>query len=161
MKQATKNGSQKLSSGELSREEIDKLLYKQAYGRLACTDGDQPYIVPVTYAYDGKYIYGQTNEGAKLNILRKNPKICFEVDLMTGMRDWQGVVIQGQFEELKAAAAEKAREILYNKVFPLLTNNMIHPFEHEVTTEIDDSTRIRTTMYRVVINKISGRYQKQ
>jgi len=55
-------------------------------GRLACTENNQPYIVPVTYMYDGQNIYDQTNEGMKLNILRKNPNICFEVDRMTDMR---------------------------------------------------------------------------
>lgn len=150
-----------MASGELSREEIDKLLHRQAYGRLACTDGDQPYIVPVTYAYNGEYIVGQTNEGSKLALLRKNPKVCFEVDSMTGMRDWQGVVIQGDFEELKDAEAEKARDVLINKVFPLLTNSMIHSFEHEVTTQVDDSLRIKSVMYRIIIRKMSGRYQKQ
>ncbi len=161
MKHIVKGDPGTQNRGELSRENIDKLLHGQAYGRLAGADGAQPYIVPVTFAYDGKYIYGQTNEGTKLDILRKNPKVCFETDVMTGMHDWQGVVIQGEFEELKGKEAEKAREILFNKVFPLMTNNMIHSFEHEVTTELDDSARIKTTMYRIVIKSISGRYQKQ
>ena len=87
--------------GQLNDTQIRNILSSQAVGRLACTDGKQPYIVPVTYTYDGKYIYGQTNEGTKLKMLRKNPKVCFEVDMMTDMRNWQSVIVYGKFEELK------------------------------------------------------------
>ena len=44
--------------GQLNDTQIQNILSSQAVGRLACTDGKQPYIVPVTYTYDGKYIYG-------------------------------------------------------------------------------------------------------
>ncbi|MBK6634639.1 MAG: pyridoxamine 5'-phosphate oxidase family protein [Chitinophagaceae bacterium] len=57
--------------GKLNETQISNILTGQVIGRLACTDGKQPYIVPLTYTYNGKYIYGQTNEGMKLDILRK------------------------------------------------------------------------------------------
>ncbi len=56
--------------GQLNEPQINNVLSSQVLGRLACTNGKQPYIVPVTYTYDGEYIYGQTNEGTKLEILR-------------------------------------------------------------------------------------------
>ena len=46
--------------GELKEMQIRNLLSSQVIGRLACSNGKQPYIVQVTYAYDGKCIYGQT-----------------------------------------------------------------------------------------------------
>jgi len=149
------------NTGEMTREQIDRLLYNQAYGRLATTDGKRPYIVPITFAYDGEYIYGQTNAGAKLDLVRRNPFVCFEADNMVGMRDWECVIIHGQFEELTGEEAEEAREILFNRVFPLLSNNMIHAFQHEVTSTLDNTGRVKETMYRIKIDKISGRYQKQ
>ena len=69
--------------GELNDTEIRNVLSSQVLGRLACSKGNQPYIVPVTYTYDDEYIYGQSNIGKKLRILRKNPNVCFEVDTMT------------------------------------------------------------------------------
>ena len=62
-------------TGKLNETEINNLLSSQSLGRIACTDGRQPYIVPVTYFYNGKYIFGQSNEGAKLKILR-NTTAC-------------------------------------------------------------------------------------
>ncbi len=147
--------------GELNEIEINNVLHSQVIGRLGCTNGLQPYIVPVTYAYDGNFIYGQTNEGTKLKILRKNKKVCFEVDRMTDMRNWQSIIVYGKFEELKEQAAEKAREVLFGRVFMLMTSSTIHPHEHETTSNIDDSTRIRNIMYRIKIEKISGRFERQ
>ena len=97
--------------GVLDEQKINNVLSSQVVGRLACTDGNIPYIVPVTYFFNGDYIYGQTQEGKKLEILRKNKKVCFEVDLMMDMRNWQSVIVFGDFEELSEAEAKIAKEL--------------------------------------------------
>jgi nitroimidazol reductase NimA-like FMN-containing flavoprotein (pyridoxamine 5'-phosphate oxidase superfamily) len=147
--------------GTLNKMQMNNLLSSQVLGRLACADGNQPYVVPVTYYFDGKFIYGQTNEGKKLEILRKNPNVCFEVDKMMDMRNWQSVVITGKFEELKSASGKKARDLLFGHVFPLMTSSTIHPHEHEVTAKLEDSNRVKLIMYRVRIKSMSGRFEKQ
>jgi uncharacterized protein len=147
--------------GQLNDEQIENVLSSQVVGRIGCTDGKQPYIVPVTYTYDGKYIYGQTNEGMKLNMLRKNPNVCFEVDMMSDMRNWQSVIVYGKFEELKDKEAEKARSILFGKVFTLMTSSTVHAHEHEAGGKVDDSTRVKHVMYRMKIKKVTGRFEKQ
>jgi uncharacterized protein len=147
--------------GELTTTQINNVISSQVIGRLACTDGKQPYIVPVTYTYDGQYIYGQTNEGTKLKILRKNPNVCFEVDIMTDMRNWQSVIVFGKFEELTKKLAEKAREILFGRVFTLMTSSTVHAHEHENTAELKDEGRVRVVMYRIKIKKMTGRFERQ
>ena len=148
--------------GALNDIQVKNLLSSQSIGRLACTNGNQPYIVPVTYLYDGKCIYGQTNDGMKLEILRNNPNVCFEVDLMTDMRNWQSVVVYGSFEELQGEEEDAAREKLFSRVLPLMTGSTLHPYGHKVNNAtVDDSTRVKNIMYRIVINKITGRFEKQ
>lgn len=146
--------------GPLTDTQINNVLSSQVIGRLACTDGKQPYIVPVTYVYDGTYIYGQTNEGTKLKILRKNPNVCLEVDMMSDMRNWQSVVVYGKFEELKSKDAEQAREILFGRVFQLMTSSTIHAHEHEVEDATEDTNRIKHVMYRIKIKEVTGRFEK-
>ena len=146
--------------GELNDTQIRNLLSSQVLGRLSCTDGVHPYIVPVTYKYDGKYIYGQSNEGKKLKILRENPHVCFEADSMTDMANWQCVLAFGEFEELDNEAAEKARALLFNHVFSLMTSSTLHGHEHPVTEEVDDSSRVKMVMYRIKINELTGRFEK-
>jgi uncharacterized protein len=147
--------------GELNDTQIKNVLLSQVLGRLACTDGKQPYIVPVTYTYDGEFLYGQTNDGTKLKILRKNPKVCFEVDTMTDMANWQCVLVYGKFEELKNKKAEQAKEILFGRVFTLMTSDTIHTHEHQEKGQIEDSNREKLVMYRIKIKKLTGRFEKR
>ena len=147
--------------GNLNQTQINNVLSSQVLGRLACTDGEQPYIVPVTYTYDGKYIYGQTDEGQKLNMLRKNPNVCFEADMMADMANWQCVLVYGKFEELKGLQATKAREILFNRVLGLMTSSTVHAHEHVVTAEIDDGNRLKHVVYRINIKEVTGRFEKK
>lgn len=148
--------------GELNEMQMNNFLLSQAVGRIACTDGKKPYIVPVTYFYDGKNIIGQTNEGKKLNIMRNNPNVCFEVDAMSNMANWQSVIIDGTFSELKGAAATKARNYLFNHVWPYLTSATIHSHEHGISlTGVNDSNRIKPIMFKIKIKEKTGRFEKQ
>lgn len=146
--------------GELNEIQINNLLASQAVGRIACTDGKKPYIVPVTYAYDGRFIYGQTKEGMKVDILRKFPDVCFEVDVMTDMFNWQSVVVWGEFEELQGEQAADKREYLSNRLLPIMATRSVHAHQHDVTSVIDDSNRIKPILYRIKIIGKSGRFEK-
>jgi hypothetical protein len=62
-------------------KEIEGLLGRALVGRLGLVDGDEPYVVPLNFVYDaGRIIFHCGMEGRKLEILEKNPKVCFEVD---------------------------------------------------------------------------------
>jgi len=146
--------------GELTKDQIENILQSQAHCRIACTDGLMPYLVPVSYAYDGKYIYCQSKEGKKLTILRKNPNVCVQVETMSGMNNWQSVIVYGTFEELENEDAIKAREFLFSNVLTLMTSAVIHSFQHDNINVIEDNNRIKDIMFRVKINEVTGRYEK-
>jgi nitroimidazol reductase NimA-like FMN-containing flavoprotein (pyridoxamine 5'-phosphate oxidase superfamily) len=147
--------------GELDSQKMKALLASQSLGRLACCKDRKPYIIPVTYAFDGDFIYGQSNEGMKLNMMRKNPHVCFEVDQMLNMRNWQSVIAYGTFEELTGADADAAREMLFGHVYTLATSSTVHLHEHGGTANIDDSTRVKHVMYRIKIESMTGRFEQQ
>jgi uncharacterized protein len=147
--------------GALTETQMDDLLKWQSIGRIGYQDGKKCYITPVTYAYDGKYIYGQTNEGLKLGIIRKNPYVCFEVDSILNMANWKSVILWGYFEELLNDTAKKAREYLYNSLLDLLTSTTIHLQQHGYSHEMDDRNRIKQVIYRIEIAERTGRFEKQ
>jgi uncharacterized protein len=147
--------------GKLNSDQMDNVISSQALGRLACTDGMLPYIVPVTYTYDGKYIYGQTNKGKKLDILRKNPNVCFQVERMSNMRNWESVLVYGQFEELKNKNdINTVKEILHDRFFHLMTSGTVHAFGKEPVVEIEDTNRLKQVVYRIKVERMTGRFEK-
>lgn len=147
--------------GNLTEAECAHIINGQVWGRLACCEDNKPYIIPVTYTYQHPCIYGQTNEGQKLNMLRKNPTVCFEVEQVSDMRNWKCVLAYGTFEELSGEEAEKARSLLFNNVFQLMTSSTVHLHEHDSGTALDDSGRIKYVMYRIRIDSMTGRFEKQ
>jgi hypothetical protein len=147
--------------GALTETQMNNLLTMQAVGRIGYNDSKKSFITPVTYAFDGKYIYGQTNEGLKLDVMRINPFVCFEVDSMLNMANWESVIIWGYFEELEDKESIKAREYLYNSILDLLTSSTVHLHEHSSTHEMEDTNRIKHIMYRIRITEKTGRYEKQ
>lgn len=148
--------------GQLNELQIDHFLLSKAVGRLACTNGTMPYIVPITYVFDGKNIIAQSKEGSKLEIMRKNPEVCFEVDSMSNMVNWQSVIVTGTFQELNGQVAIEARDYLYNHLWPYLTSATIHPHEHAASISgFDDDNRIKPVMFRIEIKEKTGRFEKQ
>jgi len=77
--------------GDLDPLEIDRILHNQILGRIGCHADHITYIVPISYAYDGEYIYAITREGMKINIMRQNPQVCFEVEQIPDMANWQSL----------------------------------------------------------------------
>jgi nitroimidazol reductase NimA-like FMN-containing flavoprotein (pyridoxamine 5'-phosphate oxidase superfamily) len=94
--------------GTLSPQEIDAILRRHRVGRLACSANDRPYVVPISYAYDGVDIYCYSAPGRKLEVMREQPLVCFEVDEILENTNWQSVVAEAQFEELTGGPAREA-----------------------------------------------------
>ncbi len=62
------------------QKELNEILLKNHICRIALSDNNTPYIIPVNYGYDEKYIFIHSAvEGHKLDIIRKNNKVCFEI----------------------------------------------------------------------------------
>ncbi|MBN1895142.1 pyridoxamine 5'-phosphate oxidase family protein [bacterium] len=60
---------------------IEAILQKADVCRLAFSDDNRPYLVPMCFGYENRTLYFHSaTEGRKLDIIRKNPVVCFEVE---------------------------------------------------------------------------------
>jgi len=146
--------------GKLSDKQIDELLYSQSVGRLGCYTDGNIYVVPVTYVYDGQNIICHTREGMKLEMMRKNPEVCFEVDIMKNMANWQSVIAWGTFTELDGEEAELALQKMLMKLQPQLTSETARPHE-PVNSEERRATRgLTAIIYQIALREKTGRFEK-
>ena len=61
---------------------IEDILSRATVCRLGLCDGGRPYVVPLCFGYKENALYFHcAMEGKKLEILRKNENVCFEVDI--------------------------------------------------------------------------------
>ena len=64
-----------------NKKEIEKVIRSSLVCRLAMCDYDRPYIVPLCFGLAKNTLYFHCAlEGRKLEILRNNPRVCFEFD---------------------------------------------------------------------------------
>jgi nitroimidazol reductase NimA-like FMN-containing flavoprotein (pyridoxamine 5'-phosphate oxidase superfamily) len=144
---------------KLNEKEIDKILREEFVGRIGCHAKGHTYIVPISYAYHEGYIYCRTFEGMKIDMMRQNPFICFEVDDISDNSNWRSVVAWGNFQELtEQAEKNNALRILLERRIPSVSGIMT-----KLTTDWPfssiDSDNVSGIFFRVLLTEKTGRFE--
>ena len=139
--------------GELTSDEIDRVLRSEAIGRIGCYAFGRPYVVPITYAYDGVAVYGHSREGLKLRMMRMHPTVCFEVDRMDCPSNWRSVIAIGTFSELEKNEADIAMQLLGRRLAPLVPS----------ATSLPDgrlhASGLPWSVFRILLGERTGRFE--
>ena len=85
---------------ELSGAQSTALVSENRLARLACAHDNQPYLVPIFYAYADQCTYSFTMPGRKLETMRGNPNVALLIEEKGEARSWKSVIAEGRFEEL-------------------------------------------------------------
>ena len=125
---------------ELTREQVDELLHEEFVGRIGCQAGGELYVVPIIYAYDGEAFYVASVEGRKIDAMRAEPRVCFEVDRYEA-GSWRSAIAYGRYEELRGDDAERALD--------LLAARFDRPRQR--------SAGPGTVVFRIVLDEVTGR----
>ena len=65
-----------------SRAEIEGIIRRSLVCRLALADENRPYIVPLCFGYkDNSLYFHSAVQGKKIDIIKKNNRVCFEFDI--------------------------------------------------------------------------------
>jgi hypothetical protein len=84
----------------MTKQEVDQFLTCARVGRLGLVVEGKPYVIPVGYAYaEGKIFFHTCCKGLKMEALKKNAKVCFEVDeTLSDTSVWKSVIAFGTAE---------------------------------------------------------------
>jgi len=64
------------------KKEIESIINRAIVCRIALSDNNMPYIVPINFGYKDNCLYiHSATEGKKIDIIKKNNDICFEIDI--------------------------------------------------------------------------------
>jgi hypothetical protein len=137
---------------ELTRAECKDLLSRASIGRLACVQDDQPYVVPISLAFDGTDLYSFSTAGQKIQWMRANPRVEVEVDEIVDPLQWITVVVFGRYEEITRSAEHKAarahaEEVLARRPTFWLPGSARTPVREPISPVI----------YRIAIASMTGR----
>jgi nitroimidazol reductase NimA-like FMN-containing flavoprotein (pyridoxamine 5'-phosphate oxidase superfamily) len=139
---------------ELLPGECREVLFRANVARLACSHADQPYVVPISVAYDRAFdsLFSFSTLGKKVQWMRENPRVCVEVEEIDDRFHWTTVVIFGRYDEIVDSTEHVLRR-----------QRALHLFERREEWWLPGAAKLgpkenpSVVVYQIHIESISGR----
>jgi nitroimidazol reductase NimA-like FMN-containing flavoprotein (pyridoxamine 5'-phosphate oxidase superfamily) len=140
-----------------AREEIDAVIHAATVCHLAFAVGNEPYVIPISFGYDGEALYIHTAKtGKKIDYIELNNRVCFELEanvlLQTDENDackwtftFESVIGHGTITELTTPEA-KAHGL--NRI-------MEHYSGRE--WEMGEASLATTRVWRISVDSVTGK----
>ena len=140
-----------------TRREIDEIIRAALLCRIAFANGDEPYVVPISFGYDGTALFIHTaKRGRKIEFIENNSRVCFELEANVALKtdegdackwtfEFESVIGYGTIIELDSAE-EKSRGL--NQI-------MLHYSGRE--WEIDKAATATTRVWRIDVESVTGK----
>jgi nitroimidazol reductase NimA-like FMN-containing flavoprotein (pyridoxamine 5'-phosphate oxidase superfamily) len=140
---------------QLSFEECKAVLARSVVGRLGCARDGQPYIVPIFLWFDepSSCLYAFATVGRKVEWMRRNPKVCVEVEEIADPLHWTTVLVTGRYDEI---GDEHEADQLRKRAQDLLDQRTSW-WLPATATLADGQEREAVVFYRIHIVAVSGR----
>jgi nitroimidazol reductase NimA-like FMN-containing flavoprotein (pyridoxamine 5'-phosphate oxidase superfamily) len=146
--------------GQLDDKQIERVLQIERMGRIGCLLNDRVYVVPITYAYDDGSIYGHSAEGLKVDAMRAHPEVCFEVDQVDNLAHWRSVIAWGTYEELHGDDAQRALQLLVERLAPRrVSESALLPL-HKATPPTATEVSRSAVAFRIRLTEKTGRFER-
>ena len=140
--------------GELNKRELLDLIENQVIGRLGCHADGETYIVPVNYVYRDNMIYLHSGMGKKIEMMRANPRVCFQIDEIKDTFRWKSAILQGNFIELSGEERQQAMQGIIHRIMPLTDR----PSE-EPSHGIPEDQHQNIIVFKINLTAASGKFE--
>lgn len=143
------------------RKEILAIMDRCSVVRLAMVDHGKPYLVPLHFGYqmEGEHLtlyLHSAAEGKKIEILRENPAVCFEMDCAVQTirnevpckwsTNYESVIGSGEVEWIEKEA-EKA----------VAMNTILKRYGLEGEAQLAQGALANTCVYKIAVQEIVGK----
>lgn len=93
---------------DLETKERIQILQDNYIGHLGFIYRQKPFVIPITYYYNdaNNSIISYAMEGHKIEAMRKNTEVAFEVNDIKSVSKWRSVMVHGTYEELSGTDAK-------------------------------------------------------
>jgi uncharacterized protein len=144
----------------LDKNIIAQIIHQAQVCRLGlCRDG-QPYIVPLSFGYDGQSIYFHTAlEGRKIDFMTANPRVCFELEHDVKVLPHDTVACQWTFSFYSIIGFGTVTEITASPLKAAALNQIMQKYSGRAW-EFNDQQLAKTRLWRLAIDQISCKASK-
>ncbi len=139
------------------KKEIEMILNEAQVCRIALSNNNMPYIVPVNFGYKDNCLYiHSAAEGYKIEIIKKNNNVCFEMDI-------EHEILRGK--SACTTSMKYCSVIGYGKAYIIddyeekikALNIIMGHYFPDVPHEYTDNSLKRIVIIRVELEKMTGK----
>jgi len=140
-----------------NRDAIDQIIHNSLICHLSCSLNDQPYVVPLSFGYDGNAVYFHTaREGKKNDILSVNPHVCLGFEHEIQILPDPDLACRWTFHYQSVIATGIAKAVTHPKDRLYAIKQIMLHFSDE-DWEISEKELSRTTIWQVILTEITGK----
>jgi nitroimidazol reductase NimA-like FMN-containing flavoprotein (pyridoxamine 5'-phosphate oxidase superfamily) len=125
--------------------------------RIAFADADEPYVVPVSFGYDGDAFYIHTAKtGRKLDFIAANNRVCFELEANVSIQTDEGDACKWTFAFESVIGNGTISELTSSKEKSRGLNQIMQHYSGR-EWDIDASVTATTRVWRIDIESVTGK----
>ena len=139
------------------RELLDRIIQQTEFCHLACCLEDRPYLIPLSFGYDGQAIYLHTApEGKKIRIFEENPRVSLSFVSQADPVTSPDRACKWSYAFSSAYAEGSIHEILDREgKIAAINQIMLHYSGRE--WEIDPGKLTGTRVWKIALETITGK----
>lgn len=139
---------------------IERVIANARVCRLGLSKDDLPYVVPISFGYDGTRIYFHTApEGMKLEYIDANPKVCFEFEDQVKMLPHATDASKWSVSYYSVIGFGRVEEIVDRSgKIDALTKIMAHYSDQ--SWSLDDVQLTKARVWAISIDRMTGKRSK-
>lgn len=136
---------------------LDQIISGALYCHLACSINDQPYLIPLSFGYDGEYVYFHTAlNGKKSDIFLQNSNVCLGFEREVSLEKDEDQACDWSFHFQSVIATGVIQEVTkYENRLSVLDQIMAHYSDKKWT--FPEKTLARTRAWKVYLKSITGK----
>ena len=140
-----------------NRSLIDETIHGSKVCHLGLAINNEPYVVPLSFGYDGNSLYFHTALiGKKIEFIESNPRVCFEMIRNHSVRTDERIACKWTAQYESVIGYGIIRELISpEKKRYGLNQIMLHYSDRE--WEFDQTTLKRTKIWRLDIESVTGK----
>jgi len=124
---------------------------------MACSMDDHPYVVPISFGYDGSYLYFHSGlKGKKTSILKANPSVCLAFETGIELIKSPENPCSWDFHFSSVVAEGYAEEIiqLSDKIYAL--NKIMEHYSGQ-TWDFPENKLRQTRIWKIRLDSVSAK----
>ena len=140
-----------------SREEIDAIIRSAEVCRLAFAADNEPYLVPVSFGYDGETLYIHTAKtGRKIDFIERNNRVCFELEANVALRKNEDDACKWTFSYESVIGYGRISELTTTEDKALGLNQIMRQYSGR-DWAIEPLQVETTRVWRIAIDSVAGK----